>query len=324
MKDLLQDFEWDVYARYEWKDWLDKQGRPVVVPAECFKSPAEVKRAWKRSGEYRSRRRKSGPVLGQVRDSGSRHVSWETISPMSDQPALFATFAHVDYANPDAILAFASTYGSLRRSGAHQHQDRVVKGRSGAHYADGESHLDWAVEIVSMREALSLGKDRSVDQELKFRAAWSTPAHRDAGLKPAYQEARDNGKLAALINDHLSGVQPHVELGSVKRLSFAPTDLLSAMWMKFALALVGGRTYRECKSCQKLFELSPEGGFRSNRQFCSDPYCKTKDFRKRKRRALKLWALKTPMRELAAQADTRIETVRRWIKEAKKEKSSGG
>ena len=318
MKDLLQDFEWDVYARYEWKDWLDKKGRPVVVPAESFKSPSAVRRAWKLYGET-----ETGPVVGRVLETGSPGLPWETISPMSDEhDTLFATFAHLDFANRDEILAFASTYGSLRRSDQHQHQDRVVKGRSGAHYADGESHLTWAVEIVGMREALNLSQDRSVNQELRFRAAWSTPAHRDAGVKPAYQEAKDNRKLAALINDHLSGVQPHVELGSVKRLSFAPTDLLSAMWVKFALALVGDKVYRQCKSCQKLFELSPDGGSRSNRQFCPDnDYCKTKDFRKRKRRTLKLWALKTPLREIAAQAETEVKTVRRWIKEAKKQKS---
>ena len=124
---------------------------------------------------------------------------------------------------------------------------------------------------------------------------------------------------APVAGVHLgAGVEPHVEFGSVERLSFAPSDLLSAMWMKFALALVGGKSYRECKSCGKLFELSPETGSRSNRQFCpGSGYCKTKDFRKRKQRALKLWALKTPIREIAAQADTRLETVRRWIKEAK-------
>ena len=38
-----------------------------------------------------------------------------------------------------------------------------------------------------------------------------------------------SARLASLINDHLSDVQPHIELGSVKRLSFAPTDLLSAL-----------------------------------------------------------------------------------------------
>jgi len=309
---MMKDFEWDVFADYAWRDWLGEQGTPVVVPAKCFKSPSAVQRAWELYGEA-----ETGPVLGRVLETGSPGLPWETISPMSDEPALFKKFSDLDFANHDEILAFASTYGSLRRSDQHQHQDRVV-GRSGAHYADGESHLTWAVEIVWMREALnlSLRKDRSVDQELKFRAAWSTPAHRDAGLKPPYE--KDQARLAWLINDHLAGVEPHVEFGSVERLSFAPSDLLSAMWMKFALALVGGKSYRECKSCGKLFELSPETGSRSNRQFCpGSGYCKTKDFRKRKQRALKLWALKTPMREIAAQADTRIETVRRWIKEAK-------
>lgn len=311
MKDLLEDFEWDVFDAYEWKDWLDEEGRPVVVPAECFKSPSAVQRAWELYGEA-----ETGPVLGRVLETGSPGLPWETISPMSDEPALFKKFADLDYANRDEILEFASTYGSLRRSDEHQHQNKVVKGRSGAHYADGESHLTWAMEIVWMRSALNLSKDRSVDQELKFRAAWSTPAHRDAGLKPPYE--KDQARLAWLINDHLSGVQPHVEFGSMERLSFVPSDLLSAMWMKFALALVGGKSYRECKSCGKRFELSPETGSRTNRQFCPDnDYCKTKDFRRRKQRALKLWALKTPMREIAAQADTRIETVRRWIKEAR-------
>ena len=236
MKEPLQGFQWTV-SDCEWKPWLDEKGRPVVVPAAAFKSPAAVERASKLSEE-------TGPVIGKVLDSGSQR----TISPMSSEHAtLFKTFADLNYADRDEILAFATTYGSLRRSHKHQHQNRVVKGRPGAHYADGESHLTWAVEIVRMREALKLSVDRTADQELRFRAAWTTKAHRDAGLKPPYEQ--DKARLASLINDHLSDVQPHIELGSVKRLSFAPTDLLSAMWVNFG-----------DKAPWKLFELSPEEG----------------------------------------------------------------
>ena len=307
MKEPLQGFQWDVFPA-EWKDWLDEKGRPVVVPATAFKSPAAVELAWKLNEEV-------GPVLGKVLDAGSSR----TIEPMSDEHVtLFKKFADLDYADRDEILAFATTYGGLRRSPRHQHQAKA-KGRSGAHYANGESHLTWAVEIVRMREALKLSVHRTADQELRFREAWPTQAHRRAGLKPPYE--KDKARLASLINSHISDVQPHIELGSLKRLSFAPTDLLSAMWVNFALAYVGDKSYRQCKQCQKLFELSPEEGFRSHRVFCDDPYCKTKDYRKRKRTALKLSALKTPLREIARQAGTDPKTVRRWVKEAKQRKS---
>lgn len=316
MKDALQGSKWDVFPAYEWKDWLDEKGRPVVVPAESFKSPAAVWRASKLYGET-----ETGPVLGRVLDSGRAR----TIEPMSgEHVALFKTFAELSCADRDEITAFASTYGSLRRSHQHQHQNRVVKGRSGAHYADGESHLTWAVEIVQMREALKLSLDRSREQELAFRKAWTTQDHRRWKVKPPYE--KDRKRLTTLINIHLEHVQPRIVLGESNRLSYRPLDLLSSIWLQFTLSLTGGRSFRKCKMCERIFEISTEDeGYNTNREFCDRAYCRTKHLRKRKKQVLELAFSETPppASEIAEQTGTTLKAVKAWIKAEKKKRKGG-
>ena len=85
--------------------------------------------------------------------------------------------------------------------------------------------------------------------------------------------------------------------------------------MQFSLGLVGGYEYPKCKQCERIFEISVElTGYHSRRRFCSDA-CKTKNYRLRKRTAKKLWISKTPLRDIAKQTETKMATVRDWVKE---------
>ena len=34
MKELFQDFEWQVYPAYHWQDWLDERGERVIVESD--------------------------------------------------------------------------------------------------------------------------------------------------------------------------------------------------------------------------------------------------------------------------------------------------
>ena len=302
MKDALQGFRWDVFPAYEWKDWL-KEGRPVVVSEEQYRSRAGVSRAEELYGV-----KETGPVLGMVLDCGRPH----TIKPMAEV-ALFQTFAKLNYADPDEILAFAHTHGNLRRSEYHSHQDL-----SGGHLTYGESHLQWAVEIEQMREALRLSRNRSPEQERDFLKAWTTEDHRRAKIKPPTE--RDRKRLTALINHRLEQVHPGIVMGESNRLSYGPSDLLSSMWLQFTLTLTGDRSFRQCKMCEKLFEISTtDEGYNANREFCDRDYCRLKHHRKRKQLALQL-AFSKPRPSLSSIAKTvgsDAKTVRGWIKAKK-------
>ena len=159
-----------------------------------------------------------------------------------------------------------------------------------------EAQINWAREIYQMAEAITL-------------------ANRDD------RSSEDDKRLLWLINSHLLDVTGRFEFATKMRLTHRPRTLLSAMWMQFSLGLVGGHEYPKCKQCERIFEISVElTGYHSHRLFCSDA-CKTKNYRLRKRTAKKLWISKTPLRDIAKQTETKMATVRDWVKEWK---ASGG
>jgi hypothetical protein len=57
--------------------------------------------------------------------------------------------------------------------------------------------------------------------------------------------------------------------------------LLSALWVQFALAVTGQKTYRQCqdKACRIWFEVSPAKG-RADKKYCSHT-CRTRAYRER-------------------------------------------
>jgi hypothetical protein len=306
MDEPFRQFEWQVFPAYHWQDWLNKRGRPVVVPRRGMlglHSTAAVEQTWQ---HFHKKKLQTGPVLGPVIDGANTR----TYSPMSREHAtLFRTFADLDYTERDAIRSFASKYGLLGLS--PQEQNMPVPGRSGAsryRYVSGESHLDWAREICLMREALELSRFRTPTQDAERRADWNR-----VGLEPPDDE--DRNRLTWLLNLHLQKVQARMllEKDVAPRLSFAPLTLLAAMWLQLALSVVGDKDFRSCKHCHNLFEISTDDtGYRRHREFCSES-CKTKDYRKRKRTALKLAADGKPAAIIAKATATNVITVRAWI-----------
>ena len=90
------------------------------------------------------------------------------------------------------------------------------------------------------------------------------------------------------------------------------------MWLQLATAVVGNKEFVKCKFCSRQIEISTaDSGFRTNRQFCSD-LCKTKDYRKRKRTAVRMAAKSASIANIAKEVDTERTTVRRWLSHAKK------
>jgi hypothetical protein len=106
------------------------------------------------------------------------------------------------------------------------------------------------------------------------------------------------------------------------KLAVEPLTLIAAMWLQLALAVTGEKQFVACKFCGRMFEISTEDtGFRRHREFCSDS-CKTKDYRKRKRTALRLDQEGEQLRDIAAKTGTDIVTIRGWLASANRGRNS--
>lgn len=307
MKPAFSDFEWPVAPAYRWQDWLDGEGQPIAPSSrlltqlerdvaaapsrfERIKSAddgARLAREYTRIGAQRAELSvTSGPVLMPVDPANAKKYR-----PMGrEHAALFRVFADVDYRDPKAILAFASRYGDLGL--VHDRQTAPIRNVAGRllrwQTSNGESHLAWAIEICCMREALRLSGTRSFD-----------------GLR----------RLKWLSDRHLPYVRAGLTFTAAKQpeLAIEPLALVSALWLQFALAITGDKSFSECKFCKKVFEISTEQtGFRRHREFCSDS-CKTMDYRKRKRTALQLAEAGETLKSIATKTDTAVATVRAWL-----------
>jgi len=228
-----------------------------------------------------------------------------------EHATLFRTFADLDFRDRGAILAFASTYGLL---GTERQEQGPLSSELGHHYALGESHLTWAHEICLMRDALALTQHRPEAERARI-----DERYRHHGLDPARHHKENARRLDWLFNVHLRLVQPRISFqpGLPARLSYTPLTLLAAMWLQLSLAITDDKEFQACKFCRGLFEISTaQTGFRRHREFCSDS-CKTKDYRKRKRTALRLLREGRLVATVAKELETDPATIRRWKKNAK-------
>ena len=292
MNDAFYDFEWTVAPRYEWQDWLDSSGQRLDIPTEGLlgmDSASRVEFTWK---HLQKSGRQCGPVLGPVPGDVS---ALRRYNPMSrPHAALFREFGDLDYRNQRAIATFAESYGSLGlpfQSQSVRVRDKGAHWRD--HHAHGEPYLGWALEICLMREALrAADRKKSMDDSRRFK--W-------------------------LFDRNLQHVQGRLTFNKngEPRLAIEPLTLVSAMWLQLGFAISGEKRFVACKFCRRMFEISTEQtGFRSHREFCSDS-CKTNDYRKRKRTALKLSAEGLRVREIAEKTTTETATVRSWLTAAK-------
>lgn len=283
MREPFLEFEWRVAAGYEWRDWLDNRGQPIVVPARglvSLESASSIELASERLGE-------TGPVLMAVDTSTAR-----AYRPMQREHAgLFLELAAVECQDTAAIAAFAGRYGSL----GLEPQTQLVDGR----HVVGESHLAWAREICRINEALRLRQRRALSRQGRERLSWL--------FNVQLQHVRARMKIEP---DDLP-----------PRLQVVPATLLTAMWLQLALATAGEKRFVQCKFCCRFMEISTEKtGFRMHREFCSN-VCKTNDYRRRRRMVLDLAGKGMRLKDIAERAETKASTVRGWIASVKKTSS---
>jgi len=211
LSDAFSEFEWTVAPSYEWHDWLDRSGWPIVVPYISLESASGVELAWNQS---REQQQKFGPVLCPAVNDGSTTRRYR---PMRREHALlFREFGELDCRSREAVLDFAKRYGLLGVPSQSQSVNyRGPDGEPRLHYVAGEAFLDWCFEICLMREGIDLaGGGRS---------------------------AKDLLRLEWLFNRNLQHVQGRVSFtpSGEPRLVPAPLTLIAAMWLQLALAVTG-------------------------------------------------------------------------------------
>ena len=283
MTEPFIDFEWVVAQSYTWSDWLDPDDQPVLPAERDLETPDT-------STQFTvEEHQETGPVL--TPSEGPSRI----FHPMDRRnAALFRRFADLDHEDTNAILSFARQYGLLGPQRLRQHQ-ALRRADGSLHYAEGESHLAWASEIAQIREAIWL---------------WEHPR----------SASRDQKKWGWLLDSHLQDVQGRMRFApdGPPQLRVAPMTLLAAMWLQLALAVARSKEFVTCKFCKRQIEISTaESGFRTNREFCSDS-CKTKDYRKRKRTALKMRTAGSSTSAIAKRLKTKRATVCGWLVDAKK------
>lgn len=74
------------------------------------------------------------------------------------------------------------------------------------------------------------------------------------------------------------GMQRDSDTGAY-RFTASARDLRSALYLQFATAVAEEKQFRNCETCGRPFELTPDVA-RTNRLFCK-PYCRIKAYRRR-------------------------------------------
>lgn len=126
--------------------------------------------------------------------------------------------------------------------------------------------------------------------------------------------------LQKTVNEALlNRVSPRL-LWNVKRghptslgLYFVPTNLLGLIWLQFAEAIVGTRSFRQCSACKTWIVISrAKEGSRSSRFTCSTA-CRMRLYYRRQTEARRLRGKGISVTEIARRLSAKPEKVRRWI-----------
>jgi hypothetical protein len=100
-------------------------------------------------------------------------------------------------------------------------------------------------------------------------------------------------------------------------LRWLPQHLLGAMCLQFAEAISFSKQYRQCRECDRWFEVAP-GVNRRSRLTCSDA-CRNRGYRERQGRARELRARGKSVGEIANVLGADPAAVKGWVKGVKKQ-----
>ena len=159
------------------------------------------------------------------------------------------------------------------------------------------------------KEVAVIDDDTHRDLVSKFRNGSIAPVVRHY-LRRALDAKLEKHSSAARI---LWIGQSQTELG----IHVVPGSLIGALWLQFATAVAGDKQYRSCVNCGRWFEIASgttRGAARSDRSHCT-PTCKSRALRDRRKKVIELHRREVPEAEISKQLNTKVRTIRRWIKQ---------
>jgi hypothetical protein len=249
-----------------------------------------------------------------VRVEGAAFVPYE---PLKECTGLFRTFGDLT-PEPGAMLSFANRYGALG-SGWDDH----------GLWKEGIARMK---TLVAAWDALTAQKWTTLrDLFSKFPArGQKTLFQPGTGAKGARPDELVNATVHLLYNE-VGGMTFGWTFGVWSRqsnppvvwhqkakcpvLKLTPPSLWHAMYLQFAQAILGNKSYQLCQVCGRWFELAP-GLNRADRQTCSD-YCRVKLYRIRKQQARDLRSHGWSPQRIAKKLGSDIGTINNWISQNK-------
>ncbi len=267
-------------------------------------------------------------------------VKLEEYRPLETESGLFRIFAQLPL-EQEAIRRFANAYGNiydLKHKIVYTHDGRNCR-------AHGTSLSTWRQTILAVRHWLSVwdyvcdndargllkyvsGLEEQLEaQDLESNVVRTLVANSwpivDAQPKDRIRAAKKCLWLGVWESELRKNTTVHLRYDE-NRDTFGfrlrAEDLVVAIWAQLAMAIIDSKEYTTCKVCGKPFEVSPEVA-RTNREYCGTP-CRLKAYRGRQREAKRLSKRGKSLKDIAAQLESDVKTVRGWIKKAE-EKQSG-
>jgi hypothetical protein len=250
--------------------------------------------------------------------------------PFKTCSSMFLEFSELD-GSEEAILAFTNRYGTLWSD---------LSGPSLADYHDAIEDLRDAVELwraVQSEDTQQLGRYAAWDSagRLRWKSVLAKPIQfrgetiHFVDVKYGPRKYK-RGDLQTPVTDLLDFViHTRPSWGTIKparingrmSLQLEVDDLLSVLWVQFAVAVAEDKSFARCQFCNRPFELAPQIN-RADRVFCSDN-CRVKAYQQRRKLAINLRQQGETPRSIAKATGTDLQTVKKWITEFEaKEKSS--
>jgi hypothetical protein len=243
-----------------------------------------------------------------------------TYRPLEERTGLFREFAALEL-NEQRVAAFADRFGLL---GAGSHVQLESPYGPVAVYA--EPFHFWKDEIEAFKlaleawDAVAAASSRALEE---LGAKLATPSLPLAMRRTIHLDDEDPAMAALSVVQRLADdrLRERIETrlrfsGSSPRLnvSLGPTNLIGALWLQFAAAVDGLKSFNRCSRCGAPFEVSrdPRTGKRHDARFCSSR-CRVGHYRDRIEQARRMRSNGTTAEKIAHELNARVATVRGWL-----------
>jgi hypothetical protein len=243
-------------------------------------------------------------------------VAFEKYQP---HRGLYRDFADLPE-TPEAVLRFANRYGPLGTV-LHVLQDGPLRERSESRFTDLVRDIQWMKKMVALADAVAAGDLDSVQAALGPLSCLEQIIF-GCGPDPHRLTPDEVATVAArrLYEPMGASVHPYPlatwnAKGKAVHVRLRYFGLKEFMYGQLCIALIGGRHFHPCAVCGKWFWVTP-GVNRADRTTCS-PSCRFTAYRRRRQRAVELYAAGWNVKRIARELGSDVEKVKQWVAKRK-------